>query len=60
MQIPIDTGVLDVLITWLEPDLLELNIVETRDCAVHYHATRYIAPEALATLADHIQDILAR
>ena len=32
MQIPIDTGVLDVHITWLEPDLLELNIVETRDC----------------------------
>ena len=60
MQIPIDTGVLDVIITWLEPDLLELNIVETRDCAVHYHASRYITPTALATLADHIQDVLCR
>jgi len=60
MQIPIDTGVLDVAITWLEPDLLQLDIVETRDCAVHYHATRYIEPQALGTLADHIQDVLCR
>jgi hypothetical protein len=58
MQIQTDIGVFDIELTWLESDVIELNIVETRDCAIHYHAARYISPAELSRLAEYINRTL--
>lgn len=49
-----------ITVSWIEPDLLELNITEYTGGEQHNLSTRYISPEALAMLSDYINDCLCR
>ena len=49
-----------ITVSWIEPDLLELNITEYTGGEQHNLSTRYIAPAALISLADYINDTLCR
>jgi hypothetical protein len=60
MLIATDTGTLEIVVTWREPDAVELAITETVGGTQHFHTPRYLSPEQLGALADYINRTLCR
>ena len=51
---------LDVKVTWLTPEMIRLSFARQSDLQEYAPQDYFLSPQELATIADHINDVLAR